>query len=189
MAFYIVRIIVIKEVIIVEGNSDIAVVKRAVDAEIIATGGFTLRPHTVEKIKIAYEKRGIIIFTDPDGAGERIRRFLTKKFPFAKQAFVAKEDATKNNDVGIEQASIETIQKALAKVRVQTQTVKNEFVTGDLFFNGLAGDGDSAKRRNELGKLLGIGYTNAKQFLVRLNNYSVTRQEFEEGLAKLDENE
>lgn len=60
----------IKQVIVVEGKSDIARVSMAVDADMIATEGFTLRPEVIERIRLAYEKRGIIILTDPDGPGK-----------------------------------------------------------------------------------------------------------------------
>ncbi len=40
--------------------------------------------------------------------------------------------------------------------------------------------------RDELGKILGIGYGNAKQFLNRLNNYGVNREEFEVALNKIE---
>ena len=53
----------IKQVIVVEGKSDIARVSMAVDADMIATEGFTLRPEVIERIRLAYEKRGIIILT------------------------------------------------------------------------------------------------------------------------------
>lgn len=59
----------IKEVIIVEGKSDIARVKLAVDADMIATGGLGLSRDTIHEIESAYHTRGIIIFTDPDGPG------------------------------------------------------------------------------------------------------------------------
>ena len=77
----------IKQVIVVEGKSDIARVSMAVDADMIATEGFTLRPEVIERIRLAYEKRGIIILTDPDGPGERIRKRLIKLFPKALNAF------------------------------------------------------------------------------------------------------
>ena len=51
-------------------------------------------------IRVAYEKRGIIILTDPDTAGERIRRVLTKKFPNAQHAFVPRDEAFANDDIG-----------------------------------------------------------------------------------------
>ena len=63
----------IKEVIIVEGKMDVAAVRRAVDADCIITDGFRLRSAAIKNIRAAYEKRGIIILTDPDTVGERIR--------------------------------------------------------------------------------------------------------------------
>ena len=92
----------LKEVLVVEGKMDTVAVRKAVDAETIETGGFTLAPNTLAKIKAAYEKRGIIILTDPDRAGERIRTYLTERFPKAGQAFVPRDEAIANNDLGIE---------------------------------------------------------------------------------------
>lgn len=68
----------LKQVIVVEGKSDIQRIAQAVEADCIATEGFTLRKGVIDMIRVAYEKRGIIILTDPDTAGERIRRVLTK---------------------------------------------------------------------------------------------------------------
>ena len=109
----------LKEVLVVEGKMDTVAIKRAVDAETIETGGFTLAPHTLARIEAAYKKRGIIILTDPDGAGMRIRKFLTERFPEAGQAFVPRLEAYAHNDIGIEQAQPEAIRKALSKVRFQ----------------------------------------------------------------------
>ena len=80
----------LKEVLVVEGKMDTVAIKRALEADTIETGGFTLAPYTLRQIEAAYKKRGIIILTDPDGAGERIRRFLTQRFPEAGQALYLK---------------------------------------------------------------------------------------------------
>ena len=61
----------IKEVIVVEGKSDVLAIGRALEADCLITGGFGLSKRAMNDIKAAYEKRGIIILTDPDGAGER----------------------------------------------------------------------------------------------------------------------
>jgi len=175
----------LKEVLVVEGKMDTVAVKKAVDAETIETGGFTLAPYTLAAIEVAYKKRGIIILTDPDGAGERIRAFLTEKFPRAGQAFVPKVDALAHNDVGIEQASPEAIRLALSKVRCQELKPRTEFSSRDLFLFALNGSPQATARRAKLGAILGIGYGNAKQFLGRLNNYGVTREEFTKALAEL----
>ena len=67
----------INEVIVVEGRDDIDAVSKAVNADIIATHGYGITKDTIERIKSAYETRGIIILTDPDSAGQRIRKRLT----------------------------------------------------------------------------------------------------------------
>lgn len=176
----------IKEVIVVEGKNDVHAVKRAVDADCLTTGGFGLSSYSLDKIGQAYTKRGIIILTDPDSAGERIRSFLSKRFPDAKHAFVPKEDATAKNDIGIEQASGEAIRAALTKVRYMDWEPSCEFSMGDLMHFGLNGAGDASARRAFIGGKLGIGYANAKTFLQRLNHYGVTRAEFEQAVVEME---
>ena len=175
----------IKEVIVVEGKQDIAAVRRAVDAECVATGGFGLGKTVLERLEYANAKRGLIIFTDPDSAGERIRKFLSRRFPDARHAFVPREQATANNDIGVEQASPDAIREALGKVRLHEWKPSQEFAWTDVIREGLTGADDAAGRRAELGRILGIGYANAKGFLQRLNHYGVTRREFEAALAEL----
>lgn len=177
----------LKEVLVVEGKMDTVAINKALEAETIETGGFTLAPYTLRKIQAAYEKRGIIILTDPDGAGERIRKFLTERFPNAGQAFIPKIEATANDDVGIEQAQPEAILKALSKVRHHEFNVEKRFSMNDLFAHDLSGGSSAAWRRDRLGAELGIGYGNAKQFLQRLNSYGITREEFAAAVEKIGE--
>lgn len=177
----------LKEVLVVEGKMDTVAISRALEAETIETGGFNLSPATLRQIEAAYKKRGIIILTDPDGAGARIRKFLTERFPKAGQAFIPKWQATANNDVGVEQASPEAILAALQKVRHHEFRPQKEFTMQDLFANGLSGSIRATERRDLLGAELGIGYGNAKRFLERLNSYGVTRAEFQQALQKIEE--
>ena len=176
----------IKEVLVVEGKMDVVAIDKAVEADCIITGGFSLKKSTMNSIEQAYRKRGIIIMTDPDSAGERIRKFLTKRFPEARHAFVPKEDATANDDIGIEQASPEAIRTALEKVRTLDWNPSNEFSGADLITARVSGTVAAAARRARLGAMLGVGYANAKTFLLRLNHYGVSREEFTAALAALD---
>lgn len=176
----------IKEVLVVEGKMDVVAIDKAVEADCIITEGFNLKPQALDSIAKAYQKRGIIIMTDPDSAGERIRSFLTKRFPEAKHAFIPKEDATANNDIGIEQASPEAIRTALAKVRTMDWEPTNNFTGADLLKAGISGSPAASEKRAKLGAVLGIGYANAKTFLQRLNHYGITRQEFQQAVAELE---
>lgn len=78
----------IKEAIVVEGRDDTAAVSRALDADTIETHGFGIAESTWELLDKAYAERGLIIFTDPDHAGEEIRARLTERYPKAGHAFL-----------------------------------------------------------------------------------------------------
>lgn len=168
----------IKEVIVVEGKDDVAAVKRAVDAEIITTGGFGFPDDLIERITFASERRGIIIFTDPDFAGEKIRNFISSKVKNCKHAFLPRDRANKNGNIGIENAKPEDILEALKNAKVESIENREEFTKDDLMKYGLVGNNDASKRREVLGRLLSIGHCNSKQFLKRLNNYGIEREEF-----------
>ena len=78
----------IKEIIVVEGRDDVTAVKRALDAELITTGGFGFPKGVMERIKAAQKRRGVIIFTDPDFAGKKIRKKIAAEVPGCKNAFL-----------------------------------------------------------------------------------------------------
>lgn len=105
----------IEEIIVVEGRDDTAAIRQAVDAVTIETHGFGIREETWQLIEKAYQTKGIIVFTDPDTAGEQIRRRIMKRFPGAREAFLDQERATKAGDIGIENASPQAIREALSK--------------------------------------------------------------------------
>ncbi len=175
----------IQQVIVVEGKSDVAAIRRSVDADCLITGGFSLTPQLLRQIEAAYQRRGIIILTDPDSAGERIRSFLRERFPAAGHAFVPRGEAIgADGRIGVEKASPEQIRAALEKFRMAEVTVGEGFVVADILAHGLSGGADSAEKRAFLGTELGIGWANAKTFLHRLNTYGVSRQEFNQALDK-----
>lgn len=179
----------IKEIIVVEGKDDEARVKEAVDAEVIATHGFGISAQTFERIKKASEGRGIIILTDPDFAGERIRERVAKLVPSAKHAYITRTQGEKNGDVGVENASPEAIRNALLHARCENFDKRSEFTMEDLLNAGLVGKDDSSKRREKLGKALSLGYSNSGRLLKMLNNFGIEREEFQRAVDLLDESD
>ncbi len=172
-------IILIKELIVVEGKNDVAAVKKAVEAEIIITSGFGLTKQTLELIRKAQQKQGVIVLTDPDFMGEKIRRIIANKVKGVKHAFIPAEDAEFENDIGVENASPEAILKALDMAKAESSEKRVEFTIADMIEYGLTGLPESVRRRKQLGAALGLGYANSKQFLIRLNVFGISRQEFE----------
>lgn len=175
----------IKEVIVVEGKDDTTAIKRAVEADTIETNGSAIGKEVLARIALANERRGIIIFTDPDHAGERIRKIVASHAPGCKHAFLPQEKAYYKGDIGIENASPEAIRQALAELRTETEATVGEITMEDLMDAGLLVHPDAAARRLELGKLLGIGYANGKQFYKRCTSFKITKEEFDAAVKQL----
>jgi ribonuclease M5 len=177
---------VIKEVIVVEGRDDTTAVKRAVEAEVIAVGGFGINKKVINRIKEAQKRQGVIVLTDPDFAGEKIRKIITKRVQGIKHAYISQKDGTKNGDIGVENAEPDIIIKALDSAKCEIKEKREEFHTKDMVMNSLTGNESARERRDKLGSILGIGYCNSSQFVTRLNNYGISREEFLTALMKID---
>ncbi len=166
----------IKQVIVVEGRDDEANIKRFVDAEIIITHGFAISAETYRRIQYAAETVGIIIFTDPDFAGERIRKDITKRIKGSiRQAFIARDQALKGDDIGVENAAGEVILVALNNAKAEVESATPNYTAQDMVALGLTGQPNSKALRIAIGKAFHIGYANAKQLPKRLDKYQIDK--------------
>jgi ribonuclease M5 len=179
----------IKEIIVVEGKSDISAVKKAVDAEVISTSGLGINDKIIKVIKKASKNRGIIILTDPDYPGKKIRNILSSEIENCKHAFIPRDKANKNGNIGVENASPEEIRVALSNAKAELSVDRKEFTNHDMVYYELIGNENASKRRGKLGDEIGIGYCSAKQFLKRLNSFGITREELETAITIVNENE
>ncbi|GER67655.1 ribonuclease M5 [Weizmannia acidilactici] len=177
----------LKEIIVVEGKDDTAAIKRALDADTIETNGSAISKSTIEKIRLAQEKRGVIIFTDPDFPGEKIRKTIAEKVPGCKHAFLAKHEARPLSDkgIGVEHARPESIRKALREAHQMEEDVPEIITKEALMEAGLVAGPMARRRRERLGELLKIGYTNGKQLHKRLMAFQIDKDTFQEALMKV----
>lgn len=174
----------LREVIVVEGKDDTVAIKRAVDADTIETNGSAVNQATIEKIKRVQKTRGVIIFTDPDFPGEKIRKTIEQQVSGCKHAFLPKEAAIAKGGkgLGVEHAHPDAIREALKDAHMMQETIMEEITQEDLITAGLIGGEGAKERREWLGKLLKIGYTNGKQLHKRLMMFQISKQEFAEAL-------
>ena len=173
----------LKEVIVVEGEHDRVAVNRAVKADVFCTIGHALSASRMEQLKRLQELRGLIILTDPDYAGEQIRRRLSHIFPLAKHAYIKREAAVHNQDIGVENAAPEAILEALLKAKAFVQPEEDRQKTKitprweTIISLGLTGKPYSAALRAAIGERLGIGYANAKRFRYNLELFGISESE------------
>ncbi len=177
----------IKELIVVEGKDDTTAVKRAVNADTIETNGSAINNKTLDMIRKAQQTRGVIVLTDPDFPGEKIRKTIAEQIPGCKHAFIAKEMALPKTGrgIGVEHAKPEVIREALKDAQYMQETENEEISREDLLDAGLIAGPGAKERRELLGNILKIGYTNGKQLHKRLMMFQVSRQEFAEAILKL----
>lgn len=168
----------IKEIIVVEGRDDTAAINRSLEAQTIETHGFGMSDVMWKQISKVVDTRGIIVFTDPDYAGEQIRRKIKERFPGCKEAFLPKNKALKGNNIGVENATPEDIREALSKARCTENKAEETFTMADMVECGLTGDPGSRAKREALADAIGIGYGNLKSLLSKLNGFGISREEF-----------
>lgn len=182
----------IKEIIVVEGKDDTIAIQRAVNADTIETNGSAISKETLNQIAHAQSKRGVIVFTDPDYPGRRIRAIIEENILGVKHAFLPKEKALSKNGrkVGIEHASDEDIKKALENVYSLNMEDFNEQITmEDLYSARLIGHKQAKQRRKRLGDILNIGMTNGKTLYKRLTMFQISLEQFNSAVSQLDEEE
>jgi ribonuclease M5 len=107
----------IQEVIVVEGKTDTQKLQRIFgpETQTIETKGLSLTPEILTLIKKVNAQQGVIIFTDPDGPGKKIRQTLNEALGGkVKNAFITKNDIDKKSrKIGIAEADDEAIHRAL----------------------------------------------------------------------------
>jgi ribonuclease M5 len=179
----------IKEIIVVEGKDDTVAIKRAVDADTIETNGSAINEETINKIRLAQKKRGVIIFTDPDFPGEKIRKQISEKVPGCIHAFLPKHAARPKSGkgIGVEHASPEDIREALKCAHVMNEESSEEITVDELMKYGLLGGEGAKARRERLGEILKIGYANGKQLHKRLMMFQISKSSFLSAIKQMNQ--
>ena len=183
----------LKEVIVVEGKYDKEKLKKITDAPIICTNGFGLyrSKAVIESIRRLSKNRGIIILTDSDSAGFRIRAYLKNclgRDCVIKNAYIpAVEGKEKRKDkpgkeglLGVEGIDTETLERILAKTVPEIDETDCIPVTkADFYSAGLSGKPDSAARRTRLAKKLGLPPRLSANGLLELINQTGGKELFD----------
>lgn len=175
-----------KEVIVVEGRDDTRRLKEIFpDIETIETNGSAINEKTLKRIKQLNDTRGVIVFTDPDFPGNKIRHAVSEIVPECKHAYLKKQDAIAKNGrgVGVEHASDAAIKEALGNLLTASRQIVEEIEISFLTQYRLIGHPNSAKLREQLSDVLGIGYVNGKQLQKRLVMFGISKEQVIEALS------
>lgn len=169
-------------IIVVEGKTDKDLIGSFLDCDIVTTNGSEVSRETLDFLKKAAEKRTIIVLTDPDAPGKRIRDLVTQAVPSALNAFIPKEKAIKHHKVGVAESSKAVILEALANLIPSQAKPDSDITSDDLYELGLLGQENSVTLRHQVELALHLGHTNGKSLLKRCQALGLTRQELEDAV-------
>ena len=193
----------IREAIVVEGRYDKNTLSQLVDTLILETAGFGIfkNDEQMALLRRVAQQRGLIVFTDPDGAGFVIRNRLKSAIPTdcLKHAYVPdimgkerrKAAPGKEGKLGVEGMSPDILLAALRRAgatvleegEAAVQTL--QLTKADLMEMGLSGGADSAVRRGKLLRAMSLPEHMSANALLQVLNTCCTQEELEQALQTI----
>ena len=162
----------IKEAIVVEGRYDKNTLSQILDAPILETSGFGIfkDKQQMALLRRIAETRGLIVFTDSDGAGFVIRNHIKSAIPgkYLKHAYIPdiygkekrKAAPGKEGKLGVEGMTrdviLESLRRAGATIEGEAVSGSQQITKQDLMELGLSGGADASANRLKLLKKLNL---------------------------------
>ena len=192
----------IREAIVVEGKYDKNALLQIVDATVLETSGFGIfrDKEQLDLLRRVAEMRGLIIFTDADGAGLVIRNFIKSTIPakFLKHAYTPdvfgkerrKATSGKEGKLGVEGMKPEIILEALRRSGATfddaTNSADGQISKQDLMELGLSGGANASANRTRLLKSLGFPVNMSANSMLQALNLLYTLQQLRQILNTLE---
>ena len=185
----------IKEAIVVEGRYDKNTLSQIVDAPIFQTNGFSVMndKDQLSLLRRVAQVRGLIVFTDSDGAGFVIRNYLKGAIPaeHLRHAYIPdifgkekrKAAPGKEGKLGVEGMTPEVILQCLQRAGATIADAEDSCAPAqitklDMFNTGLSGGPNSKQRRLALLKLLQLPEHMSSNAMLEALNLLCTKEEF-----------
>ena len=192
----------IKEAIVVEGRYDKNTLSQIVDAPILETSGFGIfkDKKQMELLRKVAKVRGLIVFTDADGAGFVIRNHIKSAIPgqYLKHAYTPdimgkerrKTSPGKEGKLGVEgmrpEVIIDALRKAGATIEGEDVPVRQQITKQDLMELGLSGGADASAKRLALLKKLDLPEHMSANAMLQALNLLYSLEELTEIIGQLE---
>lgn len=170
----------INALIVVEGKTDIALLSSFIEADFYSVNGSAVNENDINYLKQVERTKSIIILTDPDFPGEKIRNYLNEHLNNPMHAYVDKNKAIKKGKLGVAETDKDEILKALENCVIYNKdNSKKTITTIELYELGIIGKNNSKEIREKIDKVYHTGHSNGKALLKKLNCLNVERKELE----------
>ena len=168
----------INGVIVVEGKSDVLFLESFLDPiEFIITNGSEISKNTLNTIKEYSKKYKIIVLTDPDFPGKKIRDTINDNVENCYNAFVNKEVSIKKNKVGVAESTKEEVLKSLQNLHIFSKSLQNSTISLSNLTEWGYLDVNQKEFRDYISKKYNFDIVNTKRFIKRINSLNIPIKE------------
>ena len=160
-------------ILVVEGKEDASYLSNYIASEIMTTNGFEIPNETIMYLK----DKKVIVLTDPDEAGKRIREKLNELLPNSINVEVDIKKCVRNTKNGVAECDIEEVLTKLKPYSIDQRDSESDISLTDLYNLGLMNNRDLRERVCEKLKL---GKCNVKTLYKRLLNNNIKLEQLYE---------
>ena len=178
----------INALIVVEGKTDIDFLSSFLDTDFYSVNGSAINNKDIDFLNNVSLTRKIIVLTDPDYPGQKIRDTINKNVKNnIYNAYVRKEFSIKNHKVGVAESTISEVNYALDNlVEYNDENIeKSDLKLNDLYELGIIGNENSSILREKLDNYYHLGHSNGKQLLNKLRFLGINKDKLMEILKNV----
>lgn len=180
-----------KQIFVVEGKNDERRLKEIYpNINVVSVNGSAINKDIVNLLIDKQDEYEIVLFMDPDYAGEKIRNEIENKLKHVTHIFIERDSSHNKNytKIGVEHVSDNDLIEAMSRHMKPIDNFKSDISLSFLYQVGLVGIINSNNLRKELSKELNLGNVNGKTLKNRLNNFGICKEKVEEALKKVKAN-
>lgn len=187
----------INEILLVEGKYDKIKLQSVTDANIVTLDGFSVftNDEKITALRALADKRGLLVLTDSDAAGFKLRAFINGRIPKekVKHAYIPdvfgkekrKQVASKEGKLGVEGIDTAVLAEILTPFAADSIEPLQSLTKANLYADGLVGRPDSAQRRRAFAVAAGLPSRIGSNALLEFINAMLTKEQYEIFIANL----
>lgn len=170
----------VKQIFVVEGKNDVIRLKQVFPTiMIVSVNGSAINDDIVQMLISKKDEYEIVVCTDPDYPGLRIRSELEEKIGKISHVFLDRHKSYSKNKkkIGLEHLSNYEIRKAFSQIIKSVDESTSDVDLDFLYEHKLVGNQDSKKIREDLSLKMNLGYVNGKTLLNRIRSFNIMKED------------
>ena len=172
-------------ILVVEGKEDMAFISSYYNGIFVTTNGCEIPAKEIDFLKLTSKKSKILVLTDPDSAGDTIRKRINIEIPSSINLYIEPISRAGRRKHGVAESTKEQIDNILKEYTTEKDIFNEHYSTSDLYKIGL----NNKEKRELVCDAFHLGVCNNKNLLLRINYLGIKMSQIEQILIQNYENQ